>query len=201
VLVCPVSKSWTARIARTLTTAEHPGTAVEWDGRVWEVVDAMPEPDGGLRYRLAPWEEGHAIRRLERYDAVAEEIREIERQSLRKTVSRRRLAVLLAPLAGLLPAASQKKLERELGVSAVAMTVSSAAPLFVVGFLGVVEVFASLAGASLPLPGWLTPPAPLAVSFFLESAFRLLSAIGSSEPMGSLPVALAVAVRDELRRR
>ncbi|HTY42260.1 MAG TPA: hypothetical protein VMH79_10340 [Thermoanaerobaculia bacterium] len=199
--MCPSSKSWAARIARTLTSAEHPGTAVEWDGRVWEVVDAIPQPDGGMRYGLAPWTEAHAIRRLERDDAVTEEIREIERQNRRRTVSRQRLAVLLAPLAGLLPAALQKKLERELGVPAVAMTVSSAAPLFVVGFLGLVEVLASLAGGSLPLPGWLRPPAPLAVYLFLESAFRLMSAIGSSEPMGSLPVALAVAIRDELRRR
>src|SRR5262245_56167599 len=156
--------------------AEHPGTAVEWDGRVWEVRDAIPAADGSIRYRFAPWEDRHAIRRMERYDAVSEEIREIEHRDRRRDDEKRRLTILLAPLAGLLPRDVQKRMERDFGAPAITMTISSAAPLFVVGFLGLVGVLVGMVGATLPLPGWLAPPAPIAAYLFLESAARLMSA-------------------------
>ena len=70
-LRCPVPKAWLARRERTLTTAEYPGTAVEWQGEVFEVVRAEPQADGSVRYRLAPWPEAHAIRRMERYDTAS----------------------------------------------------------------------------------------------------------------------------------
>jgi hypothetical protein len=200
VLICPLSKSWTPRAARTLTVSEHPGTAVEWEGRLYEVRDAIPGADGGMRYGLAPWEEGHAIRRMERYDAVSEEIREAERRERRGDVARRRLSILLAPLAGLLPGEIQKEMERDFGAPAVLMTVASAAPLFVVGFLGLVGALIGMAGATLPLPHWLAPPAAVAVYLFGESALRLASAIGAGEPMGTLAAVLVLAVSRAARR-
>jgi len=192
--VCPLAKSWTARIPRTLTSAEHPGTAVEWDGLLYEVWDAEPQADGGMRYRLAPWEERHVVRRAERYDAVTEEIRENERRDLRSDRARRRLAILFAPFLGLLPGETQKKMEREFGAPALGMTIASALPLFVVGFLGVFAALAGLAGASTALPAWLAPPAPLAVYLFVESALRLASAAAAREPMGTLAAEIAAAL-------
>jgi len=120
-LVCPLPKAWAPRSARTLTVAEHPGTAVEWEGRLYEVRDAAPTPDGGMRYRLLPWEDRHAIRRMERYDAVTEEIRETERRDRRGDLAKRQLSLLLAPLAGLLPGEIQKKMERDFGAPAIAL--------------------------------------------------------------------------------
>lgn len=130
---------------------------------------------------------------MERYDAVAEEIREGERRDRKNDDTKRRLSILLAPVAGLLPGSVQKRMEHDFGASAVLMTVASAAPLFVVGFLGLVGVLVAMAGATLPLSAWLAPPAPIAAYLFLESAVRLASAIGAGEPMGTLAAALAVA--------
>lgn len=187
-------KSWTPRAPRTLTASEHPGTAVEWEGRLFEVLDAAPGSDGGIRYRLAPWEDRHAIRRMERYDAVSEQIREDERRDRSADAAKRRLALLLAPLAGLLPGELQKKMERDFGAPAVWMTIASAAPLFVIGFLGVFRNLVGMAGAALPLPALLAPPAPVALYLLVESALRLASAIGAGEPMGTLATALALAL-------
>ena len=201
-LVCAIPKSWRPRQDKTLTKAEFPGTAVDWQGGVFEVLRADPLADGGVRYRLAPWEEGHAIRRMERYDAESETERRIERDDRRDRVRRRRLSILLAPVLGLLPGDVQKRMESEFGAPAVAMTISSAAPLFVVGFLGLFRhLVAGLGGAEAfaSLPVWLAPPFPIALYLVAESAPRLGSAFASSEPMGSLPVVLVYEVWRQAR--
>ena len=200
VLVAAVSKSWTPRSPRTLTSAEHPGTAVEWDGRLFEVLDAAPSADGSIRYRLAPWEDRHAIRRIERYDALTEEIRASERRDRSRDVVRRRLAILSAPLAGLLPGGVQRKMERDFGAPATWMTISSALPLFVVGFLGIFRVLVGVAGGVLSLPAWLAPAPPVAAYLFLESTLRLASAVAAGEPMGTLPAALVLALVQAIRK-
>jgi hypothetical protein len=192
-------KSWTARTERTLTRAEHPGTAVEWDGRVYEVRDAIPAPDGSVRYRLAPWEDRHAIRRMERYDALSEEIREVERRDRRRDHEKRRLTILLAPLAGLLPRDVQKRMERNFGAPSIAMTISSAAPFLAVGFLGLFAFLVGMAGGTVPFPRWLAPPLPIAMYFFLESAARLMSAVAAGEPLGSLAIELVYAIDRAVR--
>ncbi len=194
ILVCAAPKSWAPRGERTLTTAEYPGTAVEWDGSLFEVLRADPTPGGGMRYHLGPWKEGHAIRRMERYDEVTESIREGERRDRSRDLGKRRLAILLAPLAGLLPGEIQKKMERDFGAPALGMTVVSALPLFVVGFLGLFRFMVGSAGGALAFPGWLAPSFPIAAYLFGESALRLASAIAGGEPMGTLSAALVLAV-------
>jgi hypothetical protein len=199
VLVCPAPKSWKPRKGKTLTSAEYPGTAVEWGGGIFEVLQAEHLQDGGMRYRLAPWAEGHAIRRLEQYDEASERAREGEQIDRRDSVRKRRLSFLLAPLVGLLPGAKQKEMEIEFGAPALAMTISSALPLFVIGLLGVFERFLGGLGGGIDLPVWLTPPIPIALYLFAESALRLASAIGAGEPMGSLPVVIAYEAWQEAR--
>jgi hypothetical protein len=194
VLISALPKSWQPRAARTLTTPEYPGTAVEWDGRLFEILEADPTPSGGVRYRLGPWPDGHAIRRLERYDEVSESIRQTDRRDHSLDRGKRRLSVLLAPLAGLLPGEIQKKMERDFGAPAIAMTVASAVPLFLVGFLGLFNFMLHGAGGVLDFPEWLAPSFPVAAYLFGESALRLASAIAGGEPMGTLWAALALAV-------
>ena len=191
--MCPIAKSWTARVPRTLTSAEHPGTAVDWDGILYEVREAEPTADGGVRYGLLPWEDRHAVRRAERYDAVTEEIRAGERCDRSRDVARRRLSILFAPVLGLLPGETQKRMERDFGAPALAMTIASALPLLAVGFLGVFEALAGLAGAAATLPVWIAPPAPIAVYLLVESALRLASAAAALEPMGTLAAELVAA--------
>lgn len=200
VLVARTPKSWRPRSSRTLTVAEYPGTAVEWDGSVYEVRDAMPAADGSVRYRLAPWEDRHAIRRMERYDEVTEAARAKEQEDRRRDVSRRRLSIVLAPLAGLLPGDVQKGMERDFGASATAMTTASAIPLFAAGLLGLLDLLLHQLGTGLDFPIWVAPPAQVAAYLAVESTVRLTSAIGNREPMGSLPVVLAAAIWRELRR-
>ena len=154
-----------------------------------------------MLYRLAPWPEHHAIRRLEHYDEVSEELRAADRRDRSRDEGRRRLALLLSPLAGLLPADIQKKMERDFGAApALILTIASAVPLFLIGFLGLVAFLIGNAGGTLDTPGWITPSLPIALYLFGESALRLASAIAGQEPMGSLPVVLAVTVWRSLRR-
>ena len=198
-LTCPVAKGWNARLPGSPVRAAHPGTTVAWEERLFEVLAAEPRPDGGIRYRLAPWEEGQAIRRFERYDAETENARADTRRDLAAGTRKRRGSIALAPLAGLLPGAVQKRMEYEFGAPALTMTITSALPLFVIGFLGMFRHLLGVAGGALDWPGWLAPPLPIAIYLFGESALRLASAIAAGEPMGSLPVAIAVAAWKEAR--
>jgi hypothetical protein len=82
-------------------------------------------------------------------------------------------------------------MEGEFGAPALAMTISSAAPLFVVGMLGLLERFVGGLGGGFGFPAWLAPPGALALYLFVESALRLASAAAMLQPMGSLPVVVA----------
>jgi hypothetical protein len=194
-----VPKAWLPRREKTLTTAEYPGTAVEWQGEIFEVVRAEPQDDGAMRYRLSPWPDAHAIRRMERYDDDSEAARNAEQVDRRERIRRRRLSILLAPLAGLLPGDVQRRMEGEFGAPALGMTIASALPLFAIGFLGLIRHLLEGAGAEWDLPAALSPPFPVALYLFAESALRLGSAIAAGEPMGSLPVVAAHAAWREAR--
>jgi len=199
VLVCPLPKTWQARTGRSTVRSGHPGTAVAWAERIYEVLSAEPRPGGGARYRLAPWEDGQTIRRFERYDEDGERGRAAARADSAASIRKRRLSILFAPLVGLLPGSVQKAMEREFDAPALGMTVASAFPLFVVGFLGMFGHILGMAGGSLDWPSWLAPPLPVALYLFGESALRLASAVAGREPMGSFPVVVAHAAWKEAR--
>lgn len=154
---------------------------MRWQEAIWEVVEAEPLVEGGVRYRLAAWDERHAIRTIEDYDARSEFARAAVRSFRKKAVRRRRIAILLSPILGHAPGAVQKSMESEFGAPATAMTVVSAAPLFVWGILGLVSFVAGIAGASLFEH---VPPVPVAAYLTAESALRIGSAI-QGDPMGS----------------
>ena len=90
-------------------------------------------------------------------------------------------------------------MESEFGAPAIGMTVSSALPLLVIGFLGMFGHILGMAGGTLAWPGWVAPPLPIALYLFGESALRLASAIAGGEPMGSFPVVVAHAAWKEAR--
>jgi hypothetical protein len=204
-LACPVSKSWAPRRARGPTTPEFPGTAVSWGESVWEVVEAIPDPAGSVRYRLEPWEARHTIRRIEPYDEASERARETEQRRRRDAVRRRRISLLFAPVLGHLPAHVQRRMESEVGAPARAMTTASALPLMVLGILGTLGFLIFAFGGGDALPGWLVVPLPLALFLFVESSVRLGIAFLQGEPAGSLPGAILYALWrgscDLLRRR
>jgi hypothetical protein len=189
VLVCSTSKGWRPRASGVAARrAEHPGTAVKWDGEIFEVVSAEPVAGGGIRYEIAPWRQEVAIRSLERYDAESEGARADERHWREQAVRRRRLSILLAPLLGHLPGPVQEAMEHEFGAPANAMTASSALPLLVLGIIGLLGHFVQMLGGSLaPLP---QPPLPLSLYLFGESALRLALVATQSRPAGSIPGAV-----------
>ncbi|HEX7678562.1 MAG TPA: hypothetical protein VF713_10590, partial [Thermoanaerobaculia bacterium] len=78
VLLSRIPKGWTPRAVKTLTSAEFPGTAVLWEERYFEVVDAEALPQGGVQYVLEPWLDMHVMRTTDRYDAESEAERLIE---------------------------------------------------------------------------------------------------------------------------
>jgi len=180
VLLSPFPKGWTPRREASLTNAEHPGTAVVWEGEHWEVVAAEPA-GGGVRYRLAPWDERHAIRVRDLYDAETE-ARRLETRSVDEASRRfRALAVAAAPVTGLLPGAVLERWEMEHGVPAQRLTIiSTILPFFVGGTVLVLFLAAAFGGAALP------PLLLPLIWFFPESIFRFGTAMSRSESVGSV---------------
>ncbi len=79
VLSCLRPKGWSGRPGaggppsaptEAAVAAVAPGTAVEWEGVIYEVVRVEDSPSGGTRYTLEPWDERQVIRKLERYGAA-----------------------------------------------------------------------------------------------------------------------------------
>src|SRR6267378_2805299 len=81
ILVARRSKGWLPRVPKTLTSAEHPGTAILWEDRFFEVVTADASAGGSIRYVLEPWRDNHVIRVSEPYDEASEERRAAEHHS------------------------------------------------------------------------------------------------------------------------
>src|SRR5437762_9534418 len=122
VLSSRLSKGWTPRVARTLTSAEFPGTAILWDDRYFEVVSAQDLKPGGVRYVLEPWGDHQAMRVTDRYDAESEAFRAGEyRRSIRQEAARK-TANIAGVFTGNLPAIVQEQLARELGIMAPSLT-------------------------------------------------------------------------------
>src|SRR5258705_505208 len=118
VLASRLSKGWVARAEKTLTSAEFPGTAVQWDEQTFEVVDARALPAGGVEYVLQPWRDQHVMRVVEQYDVPSEQARlDAHREHLTREKGRK-AANLLALLTGHLPAVVQNRIADDLGILA-----------------------------------------------------------------------------------
>lgn len=184
ILQSAIVKGWTPRAARTLTTAEFPGTAVLWGEEYFEVLEATPLQTGGVRYVLGPWSDHHTIRTFEQYDAASEELRVADQERAR----RQRRASILVRLSGIvlgfLPASVQNHLENELGVRASSMTMLSCVvgPLLL-GRCILVTVDAKVRGALPPVPllVWV-----LVLFLTIESLVRFFVAMSQARPMGSV---------------
>ena len=196
-IAAPASKRWRARRPRTRTAAEHPGTALDWDGALYEVIAAEPA-GAGVVYTLSPWEDRHTIRVLEKYDDESEARRARERADDRRGRRMRHLLLVLSPLAGHLPAQVQDRWEHEYDAPASLLTLVSALPLFVFGFLSTFSLtIRGIAGvALLPLPENVLL---FGVYLFVESGFRLSVAWSQERPAGSVAGTIAWEVARRLR--
>lgn len=190
ILSSRLDKGWTARIARTLTTAEFPGTAVLWEERYFEVAAIESLPQGGVRYVLEPWREHLAMRVTDRYDAESEAFR-LEEQ--RKTVQRergRKSANAAGLLTGHLPAHVQEELGSELGILPARLTLIS-----IVGEYGVLFALV-LFCVNRYMRNEAVPFAVFAAGFVLavEIVIRSLINWTQSRPIGSIAGWIAYAL-------
>ena len=179
------------------TAAEHPGTAVRWDGELWEVTSAVELPGGGARYELHRWDERHTARHVETYDERREGLRAEARAADRRRGRGWFRALLLSPLFGHLPSAVQQRVENETAFPAPAMTIVSAVPLFVFGVVSLISLLAAGLGGAAFFP---TGVSVLGVYVLAESGARLAVAITQGRPVGSLAGELLVASFRAARR-
>ena len=183
ILQSAIPKGWTARVPKTTTSPEHPGTAVLWDEEYFEVVEASGLPSGGVRYVLMAWRDEHAIRVFSHYDAESDAARLEDH----RRVMRQRKASVAASLSGIalghLPADVQNHLENELGVSAARLTlISCITPVALAGFCVYLQVDAKMRGELSPIP---TIVWPIVGMLAFESFIRFFVAMSQSRPMGS----------------
>ncbi|HQR45592.1 MAG TPA: hypothetical protein PK598_06200 [Thermoanaerobaculia bacterium] len=182
VLYAERPKGWRERRPAARTAAEHPGTAVLWEGELWEVTSAVELPGGGARYELRRWDERHAARHVETYDAPREALRGEARAADRRRGRGWLQAFLFSPLLGHLPSGVQERIENETAFSAPTMTIVSAVPLFVFGIVSLVSLLSSGAGGAAFFPVWVSV---LGVYLLAESGARLAVAVTQGRPAGS----------------
>jgi hypothetical protein len=136
-LASRISKGWVARVGKTYTSAEFPGTAVLWEERYFEVVEARPLPQGGVEYVLEPWRDNNVMRVVDQYDEPAEAARVAEHRAQLARERNRKTANLAALLTGQLPAVVQNRMAENLGLLPYRLTFVSVIGMYavVVGFV------------------------------------------------------------------
>lgn len=176
-----LGKGWTARVPKTLTSAEFPGTAVLWDDDYYEVIEAEPLASGGVAYTLLPWRDEHAMRVIDRYDAGSEAQRlEEHRKSLVRDRGRRS-ANLLGIVTGQLPAAVQEELAREVGTLPARLTMLSVAFELAV-IIGLVVYL----GGRLLRDAYIPPSLILLIAYLaVETVVRFHVGFSQQRPIGT----------------
>lgn len=185
ILFCRRPKGWLARVPKTHTRALHPGTAVVWEERIFEVVIAEEGPGGSVRYVLEPWRDEHIIRVSESYDEASEAQRETAFTAAAGREKKRKFANLAGIFTGLLPAVVQEELASDLGLLPAKLTsLSLLLPLAYIVWVAQVMVRDLLdpAGKTLPLALGLS-----AGYFFVESGIRLYVVWFNRRPIASAP--------------
>ena len=115
----PWEKPWKARLPGGAMAAPFPGTAVQFEGELYEVVEAQATGHGPpFLYKLRPWEEDSPPRQVVPYTVEA-----CERAARERAAERRRLwvshaLVWMSPIVGLLPADVQRRIEIHYNISA-----------------------------------------------------------------------------------
>lgn len=192
-LIALHDKGWVARQFRARGGADHPGTCVDWNDTLFEVILAQPSP-GGVKYVLRPWCETDTIRTMARYEAVTEAALHATRVDNRTRDRTGRLITWLAPLTGHAPGSMQQRWERDYGVSGSLITAISAGLLLIPGGIALIAQMASgfggtEAGLGIPVGFRL-----LGSYLFFESLVRIGVMLTQGLPMGSLAGGLIAIV-------
>jgi hypothetical protein len=156
---------------------------VRWEEEFFEVLEVRPLGGAAVRYVLAPWDERHVMRVVETYCAETEAARSLESADAARRSDRHVYVLLVAPLAGCLPGHVQERLEHELNVPARLLSLASALPLWVAGWVALVLLLAA------GMTGDDSVPAPLlifGVYLLAESTARLVVCVLQGRPIGTL---------------
>lgn len=188
-------KGWIPRRPEEGLRKHFPGTCVRWDGDLFEVL-ALEEIPGGVRYRLAPWDDSLVVRVLEDYDEASEKVRAENHRAAAAREAKRTLSLWLAVVAGLLPAAVQDEMESELGIRASRMTLVSTILTFAVGGPSFILLLAAMFGAGTPSLKLLG-----GAYFFLESLVRFAFATATGRSIGSILLVAPWAILHAVRSR
>ena len=197
ILSSRLDKNWTARVAKTLTSAEFPGTAVLCDDEYFEVVSIEPHAAGGVRYVLERWRDQNAMRVTDRYDAESEAARveEYRKSVLRET--QRKSANALALLTGHLPAIVQNQIGNEIGVVPARITIMS-----IVGVYAVVAAIVLVSISDLLNEGGVKVPFAFAAGILaIENSIRWLIVFTQNRPIGSILGFIVYALYHAITRR
>ena len=182
ILSSRLDKGWNARVAKTLTSAEFPGTAILWHEQYFEVVAIDSHPAGGVQYTLERWRDNNAMRVTDRYDDASEAARVEESRARALRENQRKSANLLALLTGHLPAIVQNKIANELGVLPVRITIMS-----IVGVYAAIVAVALLSVSRLVAHEGLPPSLVLIAGFLtIENTIRWLIVWTQGRPIGSV---------------
>ncbi|HEV7766850.1 MAG TPA: hypothetical protein VGQ76_17755 [Thermoanaerobaculia bacterium] len=199
ILLSAIIKGWTPRTPKTQAHSEHPGTTVQWDDELFEVVEATVLPSGGVQYVLMAWSESHTIRTLEHYDEASEALRIADHERARKQ-QRASLGARFAGLfLGFLPASVQNHLQDELGVRATRMTLLSCLlSLVAFGICAYAFIDAKMRGDQSPVPFLVWP---IVMFLFLEALMRFFVAMSQGRPMGSALGVIGYAIYHAFSRK
>ncbi len=185
ILFSPISKGWTARVPRTNIRSEHPGTAVLWDERYFEVVSAEVMKGGGIRYVLLPWPDEQVFRVFDHYDAESEARRVDDYNTALRQQKQSVATKLFSVFLGHLPAPVQNRLANDYGFAADKMTLISLVPsVLLLGICVWFYVDARMKQVPSPIPLWLWGFTMFMVA---DSGIRFMVVMLQSRPQGSLP--------------
>ncbi|MEK6375185.1 MAG: hypothetical protein AABO58_21130 [Acidobacteriota bacterium] len=180
-LASRISKGWVARVGKTLTSAEFPGTAILWEEQYFEVVEARELPQGGVEYVLEPWRDNNVMRVVQQYDEPAEAGRVEEHRAQLVRERNRKTANLAALFTGHLPAVVQNRMAENLGLLPYRIT-----------FVSVIGMYAVVVGCVLWIVSYVmrqdTPPIGLIVVtayLGIETTARFFLVYTQNRPIGS----------------
>ena len=187
-LTCSTSKGWIGRQPRTLVSPEFPGTAVAWEGELFEVLRA--EAHDRRRYPVRPQQLGIPPRGAGRSDATTTKTSRHDkrnRHDVGAPSGRNAGASFWRRWPATFRPAFRAAWKASSAPPARFLTIASALPLLLFGVLGLVAfLLAALGGGDAVFAGWPILPLPVAAFLFLESATRLAVAFVNGEPMGSV---------------
>jgi hypothetical protein len=168
---------WRGRQGGSRTQAPHPGSAISYQDRVYEVVamDGAPNTPYAYRYMLRAWEERFAIRQVFPYSVEAARVATRKIEVRHKESQRRYWAVFWFAATSLLPTSVANRWQRDWGLP------MRNASIFSIFWLGLI---AAVVGPGQENPVFLR----IVLSISFEQVVRFFWWMGTKEAVGSLTV-------------